>query len=265
MGRRSWPGICVRLAAVAGLTVAGAANASAQHPEADARMVLKTMSDYLASQKTIELTFDSSIEVITPDIQKIQYASSGQVLLERPNRLRVSRVSGNGKLDLFFDGKTATLYGPGIKLYADITGASSVDQLIDLMEHKYGFAGPGADLLLSNVYDALMANVLDARYLGTGIIRGVACDHVAFRNKETDWQLWVSTGVHPIPCKFVITSKTVAAAPQYSVVVRDWKTDVKIAPGAFAFTPPADAKKGTVADLGGLDEVPHGPPPGDSK
>lgn len=261
----AWLGACVRVAAIAGLTVVGATSARAQPTAGDARAVLKAMSDYLASQTTIEITIDSSIEVITPEIQKIQYASSGHVLLQRPDKLRVSRVSGNGALDLFFDGTTATLYGPSIKLYAQITGVGSVDQLIDQMENKYGFAGPGADLLLSDVYDALMANVLDARYLGTGIIGGVACDHVAFRNKETDWQIWVSTGAHPIPCKFVITSKTVAAAPQYSVVVRDWKTGVKVDPSAFVFTPPADATKGTVADLAILDEIPHSALPGDNK
>ncbi len=34
--------------------------------EKDAKVILKTMSDYVASQKTIELSFDSDIEVITP-------------------------------------------------------------------------------------------------------------------------------------------------------------------------------------------------------
>jgi hypothetical protein len=43
------------------------------------------MSDYLARQKTISLSFDADIEVITPEIQKIQFASSGQVLLSRPS------------------------------------------------------------------------------------------------------------------------------------------------------------------------------------
>jgi hypothetical protein len=260
----------VRAIAVVGLTVAGlmgltAAGARAESSAADARAVLKAMADYMVGQKTIEITFDSAIEVITPEIQKIQYDSSGHLLLERPDKLRVARTSGNGSLDLYFSGAGATLYGPGIKTYAEIPGARSVDQLIDQMEHEYGFAGPGADLLLSNVYEALMANVLDARYLGIGIIGGVACDHVAFRNRETDWQLWVRIDGPAIPCKFVITSKIVAAAPQYSVVVTGWKTGVTPGPGAFVFTPPPDAKKGNVSDLASLDEVPHGAAPGGSK
>lgn len=35
----------------------------------DAKSILKAMSDYVASQKTIEVTFDSDIEVITPQLE----------------------------------------------------------------------------------------------------------------------------------------------------------------------------------------------------
>ena len=37
----------------------------------DASRVLKAMSDYLTGQKTISMTFDSEIEVITSELQKI--------------------------------------------------------------------------------------------------------------------------------------------------------------------------------------------------
>ncbi len=250
-------------AAAAGMTLPLVPAARAENIADDARSVLKAMTDYLVSQKTIEYTFDSSIEVITPEIQKIQYTSSGHALLERPDKLRVSRLGGTGELDLFFNGNTATLYGPSIKTYSEAGSASSIDQLIDELEHKYGFAGPGADLLLTNAYDTLMANVTDAKYLGTGIIGGVTCDHVAFRTHDTDWQLWVQIGPEAIPRKFIITSKTIAAAPEYSVVVTDWKTDIKVDPSAFVFTPPPDAKKGTLADLASLDEFPHSAAPGE--
>lgn len=239
--------------------------ARAADSAAQARSVLKSMATYLESQKAIEFTFDSSIEVITPEIEKIQYTSSGHAVVERPDKMRVWRKGGTGELDLYFDGETATLYGPTIKTYAQVDHVQSLDQLIDTLEHRYGFAGPGADLLLSNVYQALMANVESARYLGVGIIGGVTCDHVAFRNKETDWQLWVQIGPEAIPRKYVITSKTLAAAPEYSVIVRDWKTSMKIDPATFTFKPPSGAKRGTVSDLSGLDEYPHPPALGDQQ
>jgi hypothetical protein len=47
------------------------------------------MTDYLSNQKTLSASFDSDIEVITPELQKIRFASSGQMKLSRPDKLRV--------------------------------------------------------------------------------------------------------------------------------------------------------------------------------
>jgi hypothetical protein len=64
-------------------------HAKAQSNDAD--KILKAMSDYVASQKTLSVTFDSDIEVLTPSLQKIQFTSSGRVHLSRPDKLRVTR------------------------------------------------------------------------------------------------------------------------------------------------------------------------------
>jgi hypothetical protein len=60
----------------------------------DAEMILKAMSDHVASQKTVSVTYDSDIEMITSHLQKIQCTSSGQVQLSRPDKLRATRTGG---------------------------------------------------------------------------------------------------------------------------------------------------------------------------
>ena len=108
------------------------------------------------------------------------------------------------------------------------------------------------------MYKQMMAGVLDARNIGRAVVDGVECVHLAFRNHDTDWQIWVEVGAKPIPRKYVITSKTVAGAPQYTLLVRDWKVDVSPGADAFAFKAPADAKKVAFKDLGDVDAVPPG-------
>ena len=58
-----------------------------------------------------------------------------------------------------------------------------------------------------------MADVIDVKDLGSGVIGGVECDHLAFRTKEVDWQIWIAQGNRPYPCRYVITSSKVAQAP----------------------------------------------------
>jgi hypothetical protein len=240
-------------------------SALAQARQGDAKSILKTTADYLSSQQTIELKFDSDIEVVTPQLEKIQFTNSGEVLLNRPDKLRAHRVGGYADVALYFDGKTASVYGKNLNVFAQFEVPGTVDHLIEAMRVGHGVALPGADLLLSRPYDALVADVMEAKHVGRGVIDGVECEHLAFRNFDTDWQLWVDVGDKPVPRKLVITSKTVNGAPQYTFRVRHWKTGMAPAPAAFKFVPPAGAEKIDPGALLELDELPPEAPAGEKQ
>lgn len=233
----------------------------------DPAKFLKAMTDYTAAQKSISATFDSDIEVVTPDLQKVQFTSSGKLQLARPDKLRISRTGGYADVQLVYDGKTVSIYGNNAKAYVQADLAGTIDQLVDLIQTKSGAAMPGTDLLLSNGYDELMSNVIMASHIGQGVVDGVECEHLAFRGVDTDWQIWIESGAQPVPRKYVITSKTVAGAPQYTLRIKDWKTDAVADADAFVFKPPAGATKvdldsGVMAEF---DELPPGTPSGAKK
>ena len=108
--------------------------------------------------------------------------------------------------------------------------------------------------------DGESAGALAVNRVGRGVIDGVECEHLAFRNQDVDWQLWVQVGTKPIPCKYVITSKAVGMAPQYTLVIRDWKTDVPVDQTAFTFKPAEGATKVEPNALASLDELPPSVP-----
>lgn len=243
-------------------TMLALAGSSLHAQDNDAKAFLKAMSDYLNSQKNIHLTFDSDIEVITPELEKIQFTNSGEALLSRPDRLRAHRVGGYSDVAMFFDGNTVSIHGKDTNGYTRFAGPRTVDQLIEALGAGHGVALPGADLLRSQSYDLLVADVQEAKYIGRGVIDGRECEHLAFRNFDTDWQLWVEVGDQPIPRKLVITSKTINSAPQYTLRIKGWKTDIEPAPDAFVFVPPAGATLLHPDELIGLDELPEGAPIG---
>ena len=250
--------------AAAMLVCASLCSTPAAAQDDGAGRILKAMSDYLAGQKSISLTFDSDIEVMTENFQKIQFTSSGQVQLSRPNMVRAARAGGYTDVELSFDGKTVTVLGKHINAYAQADAPGSVDGLIHRLRDEFSIAMPGADLLLNDVFGALTAETVEGKHIGQGVIDGVECEHLAFRNEETDWQIWVEIGPRPIPRKYVITSKTVTGAPQYTVRVKDLKTDA-LAADVFAFKPPAGAKKVELSALDDVDEIPRGVPKGAKK
>jgi hypothetical protein len=233
----------------------------------DAAKFLKAMTDYTAAQKSISASFDSDIEVVTPELEKIQFTSSGKLQLTRPDKLRISRTGGYTDVQLVYDGKTVSIYGNNAKAYAQTDLAGTIDQLVDVIQAKSGAAMPGTDLLLSNAYDELMSNVILASHIGQGVIDGVECEHLAFRGVDTDWQIWIESGARPVPRKYVITSKTVAGAPQYTLRIKDWKTDEISEADAFVFKPPAGVTKVDLDSdvMAEFDELPPGTPSGAKK
>jgi len=236
---------------------AGAANMSAgRADEANAKSLLKAMSDYLAAQKAISFDYDSNLELVSKQQQKIALASSGKVALNRPDKLHATRTGGFANIEMVFDGKALTLLGKNANLYAQIEAPGTIDQLVDLLRDKYHRPVPAADLLMSDPYKELMPEVNDAKDLGSGVIHGVECDHLAFRTKEVDWQIWIAQGARPYPCRYVITSKKVTGWPQYTLDIWAWKAGAEVAADGFKLEIPAGAKQLTTAQVPELNEIP---------
>jgi hypothetical protein len=256
LGKAASAGVpALAMALLAGMAVSPSAMAGA----AEAKELVKAMSTYMAGQKALSFEYDANLEVVTRDKQKLALASSGTVALSRPDKIRATRAGGFLNTETVFDGKTLTLLGKNKNIYTQVDIPGSIDHLVDELKDKYKRPLPAADLLLTNSYDELMAGVIDVKDLGSGVIGGTECDHLALRKKEVDLQIWIAQGDRPYPCRYVITSKLVANAPQYSIQIRNWKTGDDSAADAFSFKAPPGAKQLDLKDLQkmkDMDELP---------
>ena len=244
-------------AALVVLTLGLSTPSGARADEADAKRLVKAMSDYMAEQKAISFAFDANLEIVTTESQKLSVASSGTVTLKRPDKIRATRTGGFADVEMLFDGKKLTLLGKNVNLYTQIDTPGTIDQLIDTLKNEHDRPLPAADLLMMNVYDELMSQVTDVKDLGSGVIGGVECDHLAFRTKEVDWQIWIAHGERPYPRRYVIASKLIAGGPQYSIQLRDWRTGGEVAADDFSFEKPTKAKKIDPKDISEmLNELP---------
>jgi len=172
--------------------------------------MLKAMTEYVTAQKAISFDYDVNLEVVTKDDQKLTLAASGNVELARPDKIRASRSGGFADIETVFDGKTLTILGKNMNIYTQVAIPGSIDHLVDELREKYHRPLPAADLLTSDSYDGLMEDVVDVKDLGSGVIGGMECDHLAFRKKDVDWQIWIAQGSRPYPCRYDIATKVVA-------------------------------------------------------
>ena len=141
------------VAALALLILTSAAHAD----ESQAREVLKAVTDYLAAQPNLSFDVDSSVEVVTTDDQKLTIASSGSVVMQRPDEIRPPRRGGFSAVEMVSDGKTLSVRNQKANTCAQ-SGLPDAD------------AG-----------EVLLADMIAVTSLGSGALRGQECDHLAFR------------------------------------------------------------------------------------
>lgn len=211
-------------------------------PAAD--KVLKAMSDHLAGLKSFTVDYETGNEVVLTTGQKVEYTANGSIAAERPGKLRMSRKGAFVDADIIFDGKMVSFVGHKANVYAQLESPGpTIEDAVEEVRAATGLDAPGADLLAQNVYEVLSSEADEGVLVGTGYVGGVEADHLAFRGPVVDWQIWVAKGAEPLPLKYVITTKWVTGAPEYTVRFSNWNAAPTIDAAAFAFTPPAGAKQ----------------------
>jgi len=118
-----------------------------------------------------------------------------------------------------------------------------VDGLLTLLAEKYGMVAPLSDFLVSDPCAALLDNVQVGDDLGEHLAAGKACEHLAFTQKDVDWQLWIENGKSPLPRKLVINDKEKMGWPQYSATLTKFDLHPKLPAGLFTFKPAKDARQ----------------------
>jgi hypothetical protein len=236
------------------MAAAVAVSLPAAAEEGDARALFKAMSDYVSAQKELSFSYDANLEIVTADMMKVGFASSGTVAMARPDKIRLTRTGGFADVEMAYDGNVLSVLGKKLNVFTSVETKGSIDELIDTLRFDYGAEAPAADLLSSNPYDTMTANVTAAMDLGSGVIGGQMCDHLAFRTREVDWQIWIAQGDRPYPCRLEITSKLTAMAPSYRVDVSEWKTGDGAAGSSFSIDS-GTAKVVKIEAFEGLDEM----------
>ncbi|HYG06607.1 MAG TPA: DUF2092 domain-containing protein [Stenotrophomonas sp.] len=231
------------LAAPPAKPAAPAAQAAAASPlEPQAVAALQKMGAYLRSLKSFSVHGDTTIDVVTEDGQKLQFPGSVDYKVRTPNDLRLSWKTDRKERELYYDGKTLTVYGPKNKYYASVDAPPTLRALMDDVRDRYGIELPLPDLFLWGTDAAPVSALKSATFVGPARVDGSVTEQYAFRQDGVDWQLWLEAGDKPLPRRLVITTTDDPAQPQYSTTLT-WDTNASFKDSAFTFVPPKGAAK----------------------
>jgi hypothetical protein len=235
--------IATVIATVALVLAFAIAPARAAEIDPDADRILRQMSEYLAGLASFSVATDASTEIILRNGQKVQLNASGSGVFDRQRGFRFRRQGAVADLELTYDGANLTLYAGALNGYHTIRIEGGNDAALDEVRAAFGIeAAGGVDLLYANPYEGLLYEVESGEYFGETWIGGVRAHHLAYRAAGIDWQLWVRAEGEPLPLKYVITSKWMTGAPQFTVQVREWNTAATVSEADVTFTAPEGAR-----------------------
>ena len=208
----------------------------------DAVNLLRRSTDYLAGMKQFNFVSDTSIEAVLDTGQKLQFDHRVSVSVQRPNKMRAERTGELITQVLYYDGKSLTMDLPENGYHATVEAPATIEAMLDFARDKFNVIAPGADLIYNNSFHNLTDGLTSAMIVADSVVNGVLCDHIAFRNAEVDWQIWIQKGDKPLPRKFVVTSKRMAAAPEFIAVISEWNPAPKLNDATFRYVPAKDSR-----------------------
>ena len=220
----------------------GAAAASAPI-DAHATEVAKRMAERLAGAERFSMNGEIAWDVVQPDGETIEFGATRELVLQRPDRLRVDlALREGGKRRLLYDGKQIVLQDLGDNVYATEKHTGPVDEMAEFVSDRLGIPVALSEFLSPDLPHLLSEHVESARYVGVETVDGVRCDHVALRNERVGMQLWVGQD-DSLPRRITITYEHETGRPQFRARFTGWDLTPQVTDTTFAFDPPKDAER----------------------
>ena len=214
-------------------------------PELEPKAVelLQAMSAKLAGAKTLSFTSVATYESPARTGQPLAYMVKSEVILERPNRLRVNTLGDGPRSDFIYDGKTVMAYTPGADLVAVAEAPDTIDATL---KAAYDFAAiyfPFTDVIVSDPWQGIADQLRLAFVMGQSeVVGNTRTDIVVIANDTTQAQIWIGAEDRR-PRRIRATYFNERGNFRHDAELSNWKVDRKLPAGTFASQQALKAKQ----------------------
>lgn len=236
---------CARLLAV--LPVA-ALLASCSGPDPD--QLVREMGTFYEQVKTLQVTCRTTASMQGGG-KNSEMTVTMTIAAERPNLLSVRTTGGMIESDVVSDGGRMFTHLPILDTYVEQAAPAGYGEFAQDANLSSAMGGGMGVLVLKlladDLYGYIMDGVTSSEYVGKETLDGHDVHHLGFTRGELNWEMWIGAGGTPLLHKLSVgvpgeesqqPGMTESLVKQY----QNWKIDETIAPDAFTFQPPADAK-----------------------
>ena len=176
--------------------------------------------------------------------QPLHIFQTMKIVVRRPNKLTVQVSGDDGAHDLFYDGKSASIFSPDANEYATIAAPEEIPSALDEVQDKLNVDFPLGAFFSASPEKSLLNDVVAGWQVGTASVDGIDCRHLLLIQRAgIEVELWVENNSEARPHRMIVTYRMLPGQPNFVAEFTGWSTQVHSPDSEFAFQPPADAKK----------------------
>ncbi|MFT3924841.1 MAG: DUF2092 domain-containing protein [Myxococcales bacterium] len=205
-----------------------------------AMTALQRMKDYLRRLPAFSVRAEISRDEVVQDDFKLERSMHLFATAQRPDCMRVESSGDDGERLIVYDGKALNVYAKSENYFGSMEAPATLKETLEIAVGQRDVEVPLLDVFYVAMGGELGEPIDAAGFIGTSLVDGTPCDHVAFRGDKVDWQLWIEQGKRPVPHKLVVTTRDQTSHPQYRAVI-GWDVAPRIENGMFTFAPPQGA------------------------
>ncbi|MBL8419578.1 MAG: DUF2092 domain-containing protein [Dechloromonas sp.] len=205
--------------------------------------LLKATSSRLAAAKAMSFTATVSYEHPSRLGPPLVFTSRYDVVMQRPEKLRVINLGDGPASEFYLDGKTMLAYAPAENLIAIAEAPPTLEAALKMAFNKAAIYFPFTDLLLPDPFAAIADGTKLAFYVGpSGLVGGVKTDMVAWANDDVFMQMWVGAD-DKLPRRIRAVFRADPLRLRHDMELSNWQIDPVIAADVFGTSKAKDAQR----------------------
>ena len=147
--------------------------------------LLKAACGRLAAAQAMSFTAVISYESPSRLGPPLVYTTKSEVLMKRPDKLRVITPGDGPASEYYYDGKKMTAFAPTEKLAAVAEAPPTIDAALKAAYDSAAIYFPFSDLIVADPYNGLAEGMKLAFYIGQSrMVGGITTDMVAYRRRR---------------------------------------------------------------------------------
>jgi hypothetical protein len=205
--------------------------------------LLKAASSRLAAARSMRFTAVVSYENPSLFGPPLVYTTKSDVVVQRPDKLRVI-TSGDGPAsEFYYDGKTMVAFAPAENLVAVAEAPPTIDAALKAAYDSGGIYFPFTDLIVADPYGDIADELKSAFYIGQSHVVGdTTTDMVAYVSDDVFVQIWIGAE-DKLPRMLRAIYRHDPSRLRHQMELSHWWLDLDVPPDVFGSSKAARATR----------------------